>query len=618
MGSNLVVTVALIRRGGELALGSFAAIAAVFTIYLAVQRATLSEPSAAARRVGGPDPAVGASSVLVLAASVPTGVVLLAVGLSGVHALLPLAVFLPLLALEDNARYMSSRVGRPQIAVAMDGLWLGAVLLAILLLPHASGSVLVWLWAGSGAVGLLAGLGLSASVARPLVSVSAAFAWWRRECATVSRATGLDMFLSQIYAQGTVFLIIAAFGLTGAGQYRAAQSLFGGCMATIVALNMYALPRLRSRGSSPGTVASLGSRYLAAVSVVGLVTLVFARPAQELVFGRVVVSESLALATFVLFCLLSLSSAQATALRVHASSRQSLLLVSRLLMLLVGVMAMLLVSGSRSLALVTWAQGSGVAAFVVVAFVGLRPGTGPRASRRRVSSFAIHSAAVDLPLAGALYCALRGLGGLRPTSATGLVIEGFPRSANTYAKAAFLDANPSVRVASHLHSARSVRQAVRRGIPTVVLVRDPVDAIASLLVRDKRVHPRSALKAYIRFHDEIYDLRERVTVADFDEVTHEFGAVIERVNARYGTAFAVYRSDISAEARVRSEIDRMETEFAGGVLDERAVARPSRVRHAAGEQARVLIAGTQWASLVDQCYRSRDRLVASVRAVQSQ
>lgn len=70
----------------------------------------------------------------------------------------------------------------------------------------------------------------------------------------------------------------------------------------------------------------------------------------------------------------------------------------------------------------------------------------------------------------------------RVSRSTDLVIEGFPRSANTYALVAFEHANGTAhRVSSHLHTPESVRRAVRLRLPVVLLVRDPAEVLVSTL-----------------------------------------------------------------------------------------------------------------------------------------
>jgi hypothetical protein len=612
MTSNLVVTVVLVRRGTNASLGSFAAVVAVFTVYLVLQRAVVSEPTAAARRpdaAQGPDRAGAASTTLVLVTSAALSVLLGAVAVLAVPALAPLAVCLPLLAVQDNTRYLSSRAGRPWWAVAMDGTWLVALVVAVLAWPAASGTTVVWMWAGCGAVSVAAGAPvLRAAVAVP-DGVRAAAGWWRRECASVGRATGFDMVLSQLYAQGAVFVVLLGLGLGAAGQYRAAQSLFGGCVATSVALNMYALPRQRAHGSSVQRVSWLASRYSVAVAAVAVVTLVLNEPAQRLVFGSVVVSPGLAAATALLCVVLAASGAVAVALRVDAERRTRLLLGSRATMVVVGLPTLLLVARTGSVGAVVVAQAAIVLGFVGMVWAGLQARSprhcGPR-HRRRLSPFAVHSWATDTPGVDAVYCALRGLSAARPDRHTDLVVEGFPRSANTFVKAAFVDANPDCTVASHLHVARSVRRAVRMGLPTVVLVRDPVDAVASLLVRDPRVDPRTALRAYQRFLVGVLPVIDRVVVAPFEQAVADPTAVVLAVDERFDRTFAPPAHDPDSRARIRAAVERMEHEFAGGVVDERAVARPSDERRGPIEEARRELTEPRYADLLVACGKARD------------
>ena len=55
---------------------------------------------------------------------------------------------------------------------------------------------------------------------------------------------------------------------------------------------------------------------------------------------------------------------------------------------------------------------------------------------------------------------------------TQIVIEGFPRSGNTFAVVAFQQAQrESVRVARHLHMREQVIRAAKWGIPTLLLAR---------------------------------------------------------------------------------------------------------------------------------------------------
>lgn len=149
---------------------------------------------------------------------------------------------------------------------------------------------------------------------------------------------------------------------------------------------------------------------------------------------------------------------------------------------------------------------------------------------------------------------------------TELVIDGFTRSAVTFAVVAFqLAQNDHVRVAHHLHASSHLVVAARRGIPALVPVRQPEDAILSALVREPLVTPRQFLKSYIAFYERLLPCRPRFSVATFDEVTTDFGAVIRRTNERFGTDFKVFEH---TEENVRACFE---------LIDERASAPHGKI-----------------------------------------
>ena len=139
---------------------------------------------------------------------------------------------------------------------------------------------------------------------------------------------------------------------------------------------------------------------------------------------------------------------------------------------------------------------------------------------------------------------------------TQLVIEAFPRSANTFAAVAFQLSQPApVRVAHHLHAPAQVADAVRRGIPVLVLVRRPRDAVTSQVIRSPGISVRGALRAYARFHERVASVRAGCQIATFEQVTGDFGAVIQALNRRYGTNFGVFHHTGEAVAEVYRMID---------------------------------------------------------------
>lgn len=126
-------------------------------------------------------------------------------------------------------------------------------------------------------------------------------------------------------------------------------------------------------------------------------------------------------------------------------------------------------------------------------------------------------------------------------STTELVIDGYTRSASTFAVYALQLAQPRpVRLAHHLHAPAQLIEAARRGVPALLLVREPRGAILSQLVREPGVALRDALVAYTRFHACLVPCLDRLVVADFETVTHDFGSVIRRLNSRFGMSLTEF------------------------------------------------------------------------------
>jgi hypothetical protein len=174
---------------------------------------------------------------------------------------------------------------------------------------------------------------------------------------------------------------------------------------------------------------------------------------------------------------------------------------------------------------------------------------------------------------------------------TDVLIEGYPRSANTFAVAAFEMAQERpVTVAHHLHAAAHVVAAVEAQVPVILLVRSPMDAIASVIARKPSIDPALAARTYLRFYDGVAGVLDACVVAEFGEVVGDFGRVIERVNARFGTSFTPFEHTDENVRRCFAEIEAGNRARSGAArIAESAVARPSeeRARTAAEARARV-------------------------------
>jgi hypothetical protein len=161
---------------------------------------------------------------------------------------------------------------------------------------------------------------------------------------------------------------------------------------------------------------------------------------------------------------------------------------------------------------------------------------------------------------------------------TQLVVEGFPRSANTFAVVAFRRAQKGrVRVAHNLHVPAQVIRASRMGIPTLVLIRKPKDAVRSLVVRDP-ISVDQALKHYISFYSVVAEYRGSYVLGRFEEVTEDYGTVIQRINAKFDTGFSPFRHTKNNLRKVFARIDQQYKKTQGMVHREARISRPSVAR----------------------------------------
>ena len=173
---------------------------------------------------------------------------------------------------------------------------------------------------------------------------------------------------------------------------------------------------------------------------------------------------------------------------------------------------------------------------------------------------------------------------------TAIVIDGFLRSGNTYSVAAFQVANGfDPHVGHHLHGGAHVRRAVRLGLPTVVLIRKPADAVSSYLVRRPSLTPDDALLEYLDFYRTAWPARDGFVVAPFAQVVTDFGGVTDRVNARFGTGFTPFRGDPESHAAALALVEEMNRRECGGELVETHVGRPSAERERRKEQVKQLM-----------------------------
>ena len=145
---------------------------------------------------------------------------------------------------------------------------------------------------------------------------------------------------------------------------------------------------------------------------------------------------------------------------------------------------------------------------------------------------------------------------LAVNSQTDIVIEGFPRSSNSFAVAAFKMSQPdNINIASHIHHPCNVIRAVKMNVPVMLLIREPIPAVISLKSLEAEKLMRGIQRKlfyydpsfidlfnyYYEFYECLLPFRKLIVVVTFDEVITDFGNCIKKINDFYGTRFIAFQ-----------------------------------------------------------------------------
>ncbi len=198
-------------------------------------------------------------------------------------------------------------------------------------------------------------------------------------------------------------------------------------------------------------------------------------------------------------------------------------------------------------------------------------------------------------------------------SDTQIVIEGYPRSANTFALVAFefAQAHP-VRMAHHLHAPAQIIRAVQRHIPALVLIRDPEDALISMFAYSS-FPAKPLLEAYYWFYKGVLPYSHGFVSATFEEVTTDYGRVIRTVNERFGLNFGIFEHTKENVAKCFEIIEGKAALLSGGHAEgaEAIVARPSADRERSKQKHKELLAEPSLVSLLGKCCKVYDEFRAA-------
>lgn len=116
---------------------------------------------------------------------------------------------------------------------------------------------------------------------------------------------------------------------------------------------------------------------------------------------------------------------------------------------------------------------------------------------------------------------------------TTLCVEGFQRSGNGYCEAILKYKNETLEITHHAHAFANIKRSIKWSVPILVLIRNPIDCIASLITFDERLSDDVAIKNYINYYKGVEKLKEQLLLVDFLELTKNPDLIIGKVNDKY-------------------------------------------------------------------------------------
>ena len=128
-----------------------------------------------------------------------------------------------------------------------------------------------------------------------------------------------------------------------------------------------------------------------------------------------------------------------------------------------------------------------------------------------------------------------------------------------------------------MHAAAHVLMAVRYGVPVLIVIRHPEDAVRSLLIRRPELRQVTALNDYTDFYRIVQPFSNKLVIAKFETVTENIGRVVEMINRRYDRRFR-WPSSVLEQEEIMASIDEANRLGHDGQVNPLFVPRPHAER----------------------------------------
>jgi hypothetical protein len=144
---------------------------------------------------------------------------------------------------------------------------------------------------------------------------------------------------------------------------------------------------------------------------------------------------------------------------------------------------------------------------------------------------------------------------LNVTKNSDICFEGYPRSANSWFHRYFSRANPNAQTAHHVHLCSQIKSALNKCVPTVVLIRNPLDCISSYHIYNYfETNLKLAIISYISYYNYIQKINSRILLVKFETAINDPEYIIRSLNTKFNLSFKI--GDQKIVSQIKSEYKR--------------------------------------------------------------
>lgn len=130
---------------------------------------------------------------------------------------------------------------------------------------------------------------------------------------------------------------------------------------------------------------------------------------------------------------------------------------------------------------------------------------------------------------------------LFPSEKTDIHITGYPRSANTFATEFAKLYFSELSIKSHIHSTVSLKKALKYNVDTFVLIRNPIDAISSYVIRSNEQYGNNtnkflnyAIYDYLYYYNYVLNNINEFIILKFETVIESPSKFLEVISNNFG------------------------------------------------------------------------------------